>query len=126
MLGEDLGKPILVTFYDKSSGTIKNAAASVQKLSELKDHSDLLFQIPDGSQNLLAIDLRRSIRALEPALQDGPPGTAKRRVAQALRLFPTRVPVFFSSTREDRKALTGRIFVPRDTEQLARLIGGDR
>jgi hypothetical protein len=49
MIGEDLGKPILVTFYDESSGTIKNAAASVQKLSELKDHSDLLFQIPDGS-----------------------------------------------------------------------------
>jgi hypothetical protein len=48
MIGEDLGKPIVITFYDKSSGTIKNAAASVQKLSELKDHSDLLFQISDG------------------------------------------------------------------------------
>ncbi|PYY15972.1 MAG: hypothetical protein DMG60_16220 [Acidobacteria bacterium] len=57
MLGEDLGKPILVTFYDKSSGTIKNAAASVQKLSELKDHSDLLFQIPDGSQTAVSFVL---------------------------------------------------------------------
>src|SRR5438067_8741792 len=51
MIGEDLGKPIVVTFYDKSSGTIKNANASVQKYSELKEHSDLLFQIQDGSQS---------------------------------------------------------------------------
>src|SRR5437868_14583786 len=44
MLGEDLGKPILVTVYDKLSGTIKNAAASVQRPSALTEHCELLFQ----------------------------------------------------------------------------------
>lgn len=57
MLGEDLGKPIGVTFYEKSSGTIKTAVASVEKLSELKDHSDLLFQIADGSNTAMSFVL---------------------------------------------------------------------
>jgi len=57
MLGEDLGKPIAVTFYDKSSSSIKTASASVQKYSELKDHSDLLFQVTDGSNTAITFVL---------------------------------------------------------------------
>ena len=63
MLGEDLGKPIAVTFYDKSSGTIKNANASVQKYSELKEHSDLLFQIQDGSQSAVSFVIAYIVEA---------------------------------------------------------------
>ena len=63
MIGEDLGKPIVVTFYDTSSKTIKNVAASVQKFSELKDHSDLLFQIPDGPHMAVSFVLAYIVEA---------------------------------------------------------------
>ena len=57
MIGEDLGQPIIVTFYDTTLGSIRNATASVQKFSVLKDHSDLLFQISDGSNTVVSFVL---------------------------------------------------------------------
>jgi hypothetical protein len=61
MFGEDLGKPIAVTFCNKTTGTFSTVPATVKTWTAGKSSADFLFALEDASRPAVSFTLRYAI-----------------------------------------------------------------
>lgn len=57
MYGEDLGKPVAVTLYNKSSGAIETSSAQVKTWTSGKSNANFLFFLQDGASPAVSFSL---------------------------------------------------------------------
>ena len=64
MRGEDLGRPLTITFYNKSSKKFTSAPGAVRTSSGSSTSADFLFDVKDRSQSAVSFGLRYIVEVL--------------------------------------------------------------
>ena len=63
MFGEDLGKPISVTFYNKIAGTFSTVSANAKSSTLAKNNAEFLFSVQDDSRPAASFNVRYVVDA---------------------------------------------------------------